>query len=70
MLAVDLDAAVSALDRLAKLDGYRVRRAADHRQHEAWRGQYGVFCNGWIRFTASQPDGIRAWLYDQARRVA
>ena len=60
----------SALDRLARLDGYRVRCAADARQRSAWMGSYGVFRDGSIRFTASQPDGVRAWLYHQARRVA
>ena len=59
-----------ALDRIARLDGYRVRRAADERQRQAWLGCYGVFRNGAIRFIAAQPDGVRAWLYHQARQVA
>lgn len=65
-----VDEATKALDRVARLDGYRVRCAADMRQREAWRGQFGVFRNGAIQYATERPENVRAWLYDQARRGA
>lgn len=56
------------LDRLARMDGYRVRLAKDGRQQSAWHGALAVFKGECFVFSASNPDRVRAWLYDQAMR--
>jgi hypothetical protein len=56
------------LDRIARVDGYRVRLAKDGNQRWAWCGVFGVFDGACLLFTANSPYRVRGWLYDAAKR--
>ena len=62
------DSVAIDLDRIARLDGYRVREASDKRQRAAWCGSLAVFRGNSLLFTANRADRVRGWLYDAARR--
>jgi hypothetical protein len=56
------------LNRVARLDGYGVRRARDRRQRSAWGGLLGIFRQGGLVFASDDAYSVKAWLIVRGRR--
>jgi hypothetical protein len=51
------------LNRIARMDGLRVRYAATPGQARAWGGYFGVFEGEMILMASNRPDAVRAWMH-------
>lgn len=58
---------VARLDRIARMDGYRVKAASSGPQAWAWKGHLGVFQGDSLVYAANRPDNVRGFLHARTK---